>query len=78
MVLRRTVGDGVVDRIVLRHVVGIDVAGVQETEMRGIDLALERLKIIAFALDEGDADFVVGNVKDFEPRQRRRLGARPI
>jgi len=38
MVLGRTVGDRVVDRIILVHVVRVDVAGVQETEMRGIDL----------------------------------------
>ena len=54
MVLRRAVGDGVVDRIILAHVVRVDVASVQEAEMRGIDLALECLQIVAFALDEGD------------------------
>src|SRR5205085_2464009 len=55
MVLRSAVGDGVVNRIILADVIRIDVAGVQETEMRGIDLALECLQIIAFALDEGNA-----------------------
>jgi hypothetical protein len=28
--------------VIFRQVVGIDVAGVQEAEMRGIDVALER------------------------------------
>src|SRR5947199_6051622 len=56
MILRGAVGDGVVNRIILVEIVRIDVAGVQETEMRSIDLALERLQIIAFALDERDED----------------------
>jgi hypothetical protein len=54
------------------------VAGVQEAEMRGIDLALERLQPVAVALDEADADLVLGNVQDLEGRQRRRLGAEPM
>ena len=76
LVFRRAAGDGVVDRIILRHVIRVDMAGMQETEMRGIDLALDRLQVIAVAHDEGDADFVIGHVEDFERRQRRRLGAR--
>ena len=40
MVLRGAVGDGVEDRVVLDDIVGMDMAGVQEAEMRGIDLAL--------------------------------------
>jgi hypothetical protein len=67
----------VAERLFLRHVVWIDVASVQEAEMRGIDLALERLQVIAAALDEAHTDLVVGNIQDFERRQRRRLGARP-
>ena len=76
VVLRRAVDDRVPDRLVLRQVVEIDVAGVQEAEMRGVDLALERLQIVAVALDEADVDLVFGNVEDLERRQRRRLGAR--
>ena len=55
MILRRAVGDGVADRLVLRHVVRVDMAGMQEAEMRGVDLALERLQVVAVALDEADA-----------------------
>jgi hypothetical protein len=39
MVLRGAVSDGVEDRVVLGDIVGMDMAGVQEAEMRGIDLA---------------------------------------
>jgi hypothetical protein len=73
MVLRGAVGDGVEDRFVLGDIIGMDVAGVQKAEMRGIDLALNRLQVIAVALDEGDANFVIGYVEDFESRQRRDL-----
>ena len=45
MVLRGAVGDGVEDRVVLGDIVGIDMAGVQEAEMRGIDLALYGLQV---------------------------------
>jgi hypothetical protein len=65
------------DRVVLRNIVGIDMASVQEAEMRGIDLALNGLQVIAVALDEGDANFVIGQVEDFERRQRRDLCLRP-
>ncbi len=37
--LRRPVGDGVVDRLVLGELVRLDVAGVQVAEVRGVDLA---------------------------------------
>ena len=76
VVLRRAVGDGVEDRLILGEIVRIDMAGVQEAEMRGVDLALERLQPVAVALDEADADLVLGNVQDLEGRQRRSLGAR--
>ena len=76
VVFRRAVGDGVEDRLVLGEVVRIDVAGVQEAEMRGVDLALERLQPVAVALDEAHADLVLGNVEDLERRQRRHLRAR--
>src|SRR6185437_6857731 len=59
MVLRGAVGDGMEDRVVLGDIVGTDMAGVQEAEMRGIDLAFYGLQVIAAALDEGDANFVI-------------------
>jgi hypothetical protein len=52
------------------------VARVQEAEMRGVDLALQRLQIVAIALDEAHFDLVLGDIEDFERRQRRRLRAR--
>ena len=76
VVLRRTVGDGVEDRLVFREIVRFNMAGVQEAEMRGVDLALERLQPVAVALDEARADFVLGHVQDLECRQRRHLRAR--
>ena len=47
MVFGRADGDGMADRVILRHVVGSDMAGVQEAEMRGVDIAFERLHEIA-------------------------------
>jgi hypothetical protein len=44
------------------------VTPVQEAEMRGVDLTLKRLQVIAVALDEGDTDLVVRDVQDFERR----------
>ena len=76
VVLRRAIDDRVAHRLVLGQVVGVDVAGVQEAEMRGVDLALERLQVVAIALDEADLDLVLGHVQDLEGRQRRRLSAR--
>jgi hypothetical protein len=61
------------DRVVLGDIVGMDMASVQEAEMRGIDLALNGLQVIAVALDEGDANFVIGQVEYFERWQRRDL-----
>ena len=77
MIFRRAVDDGVAHRIVLGEIVRIDMAGVQEAEMRGVDLALERLQVIAVALDEGHLHLVFRNVEDLECRQRRGLRARP-
>ena len=46
--------------------------------MRGVDVALECLQIIAVALDKRDANLGVGHVEDLERRQRRHLfGALP-
>ena len=50
--------------------------GVQESEMRGVDLALERLQVIAVALDEGHLHLVLGKIENLERRQRRGLRAR--
>src|SRR5215469_11954724 len=59
------------ERLVIRYVVRIDVASVQEAEMRSIDLALERLQVIAVALDEAHSDLLLRHIEDFEPWQLR-------
>ena len=53
---------------------GVDVARVQKAEMRGIDLALERLQIVAITLDEADVDLGLRHVENFKARQRWRFG----
>jgi hypothetical protein len=44
--------------------------------MRGVDVALQGLQIVAVALDEADPYLIVGNAEHLERRQRRRLGTR--
>ena len=44
--------------------------------MRGVDLALQGLQPVAFALDEEQPALVLGQQRGFHHRQRRRLGAR--
>ena len=61
MVLWGAVRDRVADRVILGQLVGVDVAGMQEAEMRGIDVALERLQKIAVALDARHADLGFGH-----------------
>src|ERR1044072_2549650 len=48
----------------------------QETEMRGVDLSLERLQIIAIAPGEGHLDLVFRHIEDLECGQRRGFRAR--
>src|SRR4051812_10448717 len=76
MVLGGAVDDRVTNRLVLGEIIWIDMPRVEEPEMRGVDLALERLQIIALALDKADANFVFGKIENLKRRQRRRLGAR--
>ena len=59
------------------HGVGIDVvglhgAGMQEAEMRGVDVAFEALQPVAVAHVAHDHALVVGNAQHLERRQRRR------
>src|SRR5258708_34535966 len=53
VILRRAVGDRVADRGILRQFVGIDVAGRQEAEMRGVGVAFGPLQKVAVALVAG-------------------------
>jgi hypothetical protein len=76
-ILRRAVSNCVADRVIFGQVVWIDVAGVQEAEMRRVNVALERLQIIAVALDAGHADLVIGYEQRLQRRHRRRLGLCP-
>ena len=41
--------------------------------MRGVDLALDRLQVVAIALDHADVDLVFRRIEDLEGGQRRRL-----
>ena len=54
------------------ELLGIDMAGMEKAEMRGVDLALQRLQVVARAHDEADADLALGKVEDLERRQCRR------
>src|ERR1700739_2988221 len=56
LIFRRADRDRVVDGIVFAQLVRLDVAGVQKAEMRGVDIALQRLQIIAVALNEHRSD----------------------
>ena len=77
VILGRAVGERVAPEMAGLSILGLDPAHVQEAEMRGIDVAFERLQIIAFALHhEQIALAVVGDHDQFEHRQRRRLLAR--
>ena len=49
----------------------------QETEMRGVDLALERLQVIAVALNEADIDLLIRNA-EYLKRRQRRLAREPM
>jgi hypothetical protein len=77
MIFGGAAGNGVAQRFVFGDIIDIDMAGMQEAEMRGVDLAFERLQIVAVALNETHADLTIRNIQDFERRQRRRFGARP-
>ena len=65
------IGDRVAEQAVLRHVGGIDRAGMQEAEMRGVDFAFQTLQPIALALREDDVDFALRQQGRFDLRQRR-------
>ena len=45
-------------RVVLGQDTLADLAEMKEAEVGGVDVALEGLQVIAFALDEGDGNFV--------------------
>ena len=65
VIFGRAVGHRPADQIVRRHIGRVDRAGMQKAEMRGVDVAFERLQPIAFALHEDDLQLAFG--------QQRRL-----
>ena len=60
--LNNIIGRLVYDHMAMRVVLGqdtlADLAEMKEAEVGGVDVALEGLQVIAFALDEGDGNFV--------------------
>src|SRR5205823_2428632 len=58
---------------VLGYIGGIDRAGMQEAEMRGVDFAFEALQPIALALREDDVDLTLRQQGRLDLRQRRRF-----
>ena len=50
LVLGRAVGDGVARRMPFLEILGLDVAGMEEAEMRGVDIAFQALQPIGLAL----------------------------
>ena len=68
MIFGGTAGNGVAQRFVFGDIIDIDMAGMQEAEMRGVDFAFERLQIVAVALNETHADLTIRNIQDFEGR----------
>ena len=78
IVFGRAVLHRVAQEIVLRELVGIDVAAMQEAEMRGVDVAFERLHEVARALAEDDRQFALGQQRRLDLGQRRRLGGAPM
>ena len=58
-VLRRAFRERAVDRVVLRHIVRLDAAHMQEAEVRGVDIAFQGLQPVALALDKADRGFTL-------------------
>src|SRR5215831_1561531 len=76
MIFRCTVEYGMTDRFVLRQIVGIDMARMQEAEVGSVDLPLQGLQVVAVALNEADLDLVLRHVEDLKTGELGRLGAR--
>ena len=74
--LRRLVQHRIGRGVVRVHLRGIDAPGVQKAQMRGVDVAFERLQPIALAVGQGDVSIVrIGGDRGLDLRKRRRLGA---
>ncbi len=71
VIARRPVGQLEAFGMIGVDVPDLDLAGVQKAEMRGVDVAFERLQPIAFALRAIDVGLVGRQHRRFERRQRR-------
>ncbi len=69
------VGHGVAGRVAFLEILGLDVAGMQKAEMRGVDVAFETLEPVAFALQYCDRQVLLGNEQRLVHGHGRRLGA---
>ena len=54
------------DRMAVRHIVRFDAAHMQKAEVRGIDIALQRLQPVALPLDHSDNRFALWHQVGFE------------
>src|ERR1700751_4532196 len=75
VIARRPVDQLEAFRMVGVNVPQLDLAGVQKAEMRGVDVAFERLQPIALALRAIDVSLVGRQYGRFERRQRWRYRA---
>jgi hypothetical protein len=72
-VFRRAIGDEIAPAIVL-GLRGVCRAEMQNADMRGVEIALDRLEPIAMPLHEAQLDEIRGREAGIEGRQRGRLG----
>ena len=77
VIARRAVGQVEAVQAVGRDLVGLQGAEMQEAEMRGVDVALERLQPVALALVHARDALVLGQRQALDVRHWRRLLTRP-
>ena len=75
VVFRGAVGHREAEQAVFRHDLRVDAAGMQKAEMRGVDIAFQRLQPVALALHERDRHLALRQQGRLDLRQRRRLRA---
>ena len=74
-VFRRPVQYGVPRGMAFFEIVRIDVAGMEETEMRCVDIALQALQPVGFAHQQCDGQILFRDEQCFVHWQRRGFGA---
>ncbi len=75
MVIGRAVGHLVHQPVVRIHLLRPHGTDMQPTEMRGVDVAFQRLQPVALALGERDGEIAFRQQRRLDLRHRRRLGA---